>query len=254
VQLLHVSQLPVGRCPVVQSTAHSHHCAPLHAGPAPAFLLSAVIRGGKTFENGKVGYAGCIRHVLPLLCAHGALARMLCHRFTIKREPFPSLLDSDAWYYLPLWRSSGGNSSSSSSDGSVGNISYEAQNKVLLAAFTALDITVNKTTHAFRVLAARVMDEAGVDDTVSTSARTCSSYLQCRLHVSLAACSAAGRGAGVCIVAMTLPREKREREGGDRDGERERCCADWHALLNATLVLAQLTCLHHRSTLHKPAP
>lgn len=134
----------------------------MHAGPAPAFLLSAVIRGGKTFENGKVGYAGCIRHRLALLCAHGALARMLCHRFTIQREPFPSLLDADAWYNLMLWRGLG-----------VGNMGYEAQNKALAAAFLALEITINKNTHAFRVLAARVMDEAGVDDAVGVGAEMC---------------------------------------------------------------------------------
>lgn len=42
-------------------------------------------------ENGKVSYAGCIRHKEPLLCAHGALGRMFVHRFTIDKEPFPKV-------------------------------------------------------------------------------------------------------------------------------------------------------------------
>lgn len=149
----------------------------LCAGPAPAFLLSAVIRGGKTMENGKLGYAGCIRHQLALLCAHGALARMLCHRFTIEGEPFPSLLTPEAWHILSLWRGLG-----------AGNIGYEAQNKALAAAFAACGIIIKKSTHAFRVLAARVMDEAGIDDTVSGSAKRCSGKLSavlCDMNIDI---------------------------------------------------------------------
>lgn len=140
----------------------AHLCV---AGPAPAFLLSAVIRGGKTFENGKMGYAGCIRALLPLMCSQRALASMFCHRFTIKAEIFPSLEDEEAWYYLPLWRGSGSRRKGDD-DGELGNIGYDAQNKALEAAFRELGIFINKVTHAFRMLAARVMDEDGIDDSV----------------------------------------------------------------------------------------
>ena len=37
-----------------------HHAC--HVGPAPAFLVSAVLKGGKKQKNGKKGFLGAIRH------------------------------------------------------------------------------------------------------------------------------------------------------------------------------------------------
>jgi hypothetical protein len=54
------------------------------AGVCPAFLLSAVLRGGKRQFGRKVAYCGSIRHRNPLLCCHGALARHLIKRFTLQ--------------------------------------------------------------------------------------------------------------------------------------------------------------------------
>ena len=48
-------------------------------------VLAAVVKGGKTQKNGKVGYLGCIRHKDPIRCAQGALARWAARRFTIDK-------------------------------------------------------------------------------------------------------------------------------------------------------------------------
>jgi len=45
------------------------------AGPCPAMVLAATIRGGKAQKNGKPGYGGCLRNKDVLRCAHGAIAR-----------------------------------------------------------------------------------------------------------------------------------------------------------------------------------
>jgi hypothetical protein len=71
-------------------------------------------------------------------------------------DPFPSMEDEEAWYNTALWK---GNNPTT-------NISYDAQNKALNNAFEELNFMIRKVTHAFRVLAARVMDEDGIDDEV----------------------------------------------------------------------------------------
>lgn len=108
------------------------------AGPCAAYLLSAVLHGGKTIKNGKLDYAGCIRSVrvkevgtlgslcghakhptslpfccLPLLfrhkdprlCAHGALGRHLVVRFNgdTRSEPFPDPDNDEVWCNTALW-------------------------------------------------------------------------------------------------------------------------------------------------------
>ncbi|KAK9829977.1 hypothetical protein WJX72_008999 [[Myrmecia] bisecta] len=125
-------------------------------GPAPCVLLSAVLRGGKTQENGKVAYLGCIRTRNPLLCPVGALGRHLCQRFTIDKEPFPDVLDKEAWNKTALWTGSN----------PFSNLTYQQQSASLRKYFTESDIFIKKLTHAFRVLGARFMDMAGVDDSV----------------------------------------------------------------------------------------
>ena len=62
-----------------------------------------MVRGGKTDKNGRVSYMGCIRHLNPLLCAHNAVAPYLCMRFTISKEPFPSVTDAAAFFAAPMW-------------------------------------------------------------------------------------------------------------------------------------------------------
>jgi hypothetical protein len=113
--------------------------------------------------NGKVAYLGNIRSQNALLCAQGAVGRMLIQRFTILGERFPSPLE-EAWFKTALWL--GENPSV--------NVSYDQQlagvNSALNGARNrangGVGIIVKKKTHAWRVAGARALDEAGIDDQV----------------------------------------------------------------------------------------
>ncbi|KAK9814383.1 hypothetical protein WJX72_004937 [[Myrmecia] bisecta] len=77
-------------------------------------------------------------------------------RFTIDKEPFPDVLDKEAWNKTALWTGSN----------PFSNLTYQQQSASLRKYFTESDIFIKKLTHAFRVLGARFMDMAGVDDSV----------------------------------------------------------------------------------------
>lgn len=80
-------------------------------------------------------------------------------RFTFLGEPFPDPLDFDAWVSTPMWP---GNDPSQ-------NMSYSAQAESIKGYVREqMGIHVRKVTHIFRVLAARAMDEMGVDDRVGS--------------------------------------------------------------------------------------
>ena len=101
--------------------------------------------------------AGSIRTKLPEECPHGAMGRYLVQRFTIEREPFPTLAsDRNDFYTTPLWRGQCPDRS----------ISYDELASSLKTSLPNLDIVIRKVTHAMRVAGARRMDEAGVDDQV----------------------------------------------------------------------------------------
>lgn len=145
----------------------------------PAFLLSAVLRGGKRQFGGKVAYCGSIRHRNPLLCCHGALARHFIQRFTVQGAPCPDPRDEGGWQQTPLWP---GNNTGRS-------ISYTQHADALKAYLDEAGINITKVTHAFRMFKARDLDEQGVDETVSMglgqlSALACSqaSMTSVRLH------------------------------------------------------------------------
>lgn len=148
-------------------------CGLVDAGVCPAFLLSAVLRGGKRQFGGKVAYCGSIRHRNPLLCCHGALARHLINRFTLQGAACPDPRNEDAWRQTPLWP---GNNTATS-------ISYAQHADSLKAYLAEADIIITKVTHAFRMYKARDLDEQGVDDAVSIrlstrGTRTCCMHLQ----------------------------------------------------------------------------
>lgn len=151
------------------------------AGPCPCFVLAAVIRGGKTMPNGKVGYCGSVRHKLPQLCPHGLLALYLCFRFTVKGEQFPMpSTDDQQWFHTALWKGNGPRA----------NISYEQQLKSWKATFKESKILTKKITHAPRVCAARFLDDHGTEDAVCALwiLPALSSHLHCSnlvLHRSL---------------------------------------------------------------------
>ena len=128
------------------------------AGPCPCFVLAAVIRGGKTMANGKVGYCGSVRHRSPEMCPHGLLARYLCHRFTVTGEQFPMTTSAEElWFHTALWKATNPRT----------NISYEQQAKAFKEVFVKNGVLAKKITHAPRVAGARFLDDHGVDDTVS---------------------------------------------------------------------------------------
>ena len=55
------------------------------AGPAPCFLISAVVKGGKAQKNGKKGFLGAIRHENALKDCHAAMGRWFVRRYTIEQ-------------------------------------------------------------------------------------------------------------------------------------------------------------------------
>jgi hypothetical protein len=81
----------------------------------------------------------------------------LAQRFTIEREPFPSLASSsDDFYTTPLWRGQDPTRSNT----------YDELASSLKLALRDLAIIIRMVTHAMRVAGARPMDQAGVDDQV----------------------------------------------------------------------------------------
>lgn len=55
------------------------------SGPAPCFLMSAVVKGGKVQKNGKKGFLGAIRHQNPYKDPHASTGRWLVRRYTIEQ-------------------------------------------------------------------------------------------------------------------------------------------------------------------------
>ncbi len=116
------------------------------------------MKGGKTLENGKSSFSGSIRHLIPAMCPHGSLGQHLVMRFTEGTEPFPSPSDFELWVTTPMWP---GNDPRQ-------NVSYSQQAQAIKHYLEEeLGIHVRKVTHIFRVLAARDLDEAGIDDKVT---------------------------------------------------------------------------------------
>lgn len=82
---------------------------------------------------------------------------MLCARYTLGGTLFPDPEDKRAWFSCPLWWGRDPTQS----------ISYDQHRDRLAGYFSELGFHFIKKTHAFRVLAARSLDMAGVDDSVS---------------------------------------------------------------------------------------
>ena len=144
-------------CRLFSSPHEGRNC---HAGPCPAFILPFVLRGGETMENGKISFAGSIRHRTPELCPQGAMGQHLIMRFTLDSEPFPDPRDAEEWLAIAMWPA--GNCKK--------NVSYQ-QMADALNYYLRVDLgfNVRKVTHIFRVLGARLLDEQGIDDAVSST-------------------------------------------------------------------------------------
>ena len=85
------------------------------------------------------------------------MGQHLVMRFTIGAELFPNPDDCELWVTTPMWP---GNNSNQ-------NLSYSMQTAAIKHYIEEeLGFHVRKVTHIFRVLAARNMDEEGIDDKV----------------------------------------------------------------------------------------
>lgn len=131
-------------------------------GPCPAYLVSAVLRGGKAQKNGKTAYCGSIRHSHASLCPHGSLGRYLVDRFTIEQEQFPSPCNNTQWQECALFRGTAASKS----------MSYSQQRDTVVKWFKQAYIISSKKTHSFRVAGSRLMDDSGVSEDVRHVTRT----------------------------------------------------------------------------------
>ena len=131
-------------------------CVCLFVGPVPAYLLSAIIKDGKTASGGKLQYMGSLRHRLPIVCWHGSLGRYFVHRFSISQAIFPDPHDATAFLNYSLWPGSHQNKS----------ISDQTLRHMLNKAFDHENLVLNKKLHLFRHSVTRIMESAGVDDAV----------------------------------------------------------------------------------------
>lgn len=119
-------------------------------------MVGIVQRVGKT-----IGSNWCVRGVLrtkdPLLCSQGALGRWLVAHFTVDQHPVPDPC-SPEWVTAVIWPSDKG-----------GALSYRGHADRVKQMLEAAGVSKDKVTHAPRVFAARLADEAGLDDQVRGS-------------------------------------------------------------------------------------
>jgi hypothetical protein len=105
-----------------------------------------------------IGSNSCVRGVLrardPLLCSQGALGRWVVARFTVDKQPVPDMC-SQEWVAAPIWPSDRG-----------GALTYNGHAARVIQLLKAAGVSKDKVTHAPRVFAARLADEAGLDDQV----------------------------------------------------------------------------------------
>lgn len=103
-----------------------------------------------------------IRSCDPALCPVRALAYHFAHRFTLGGHIFPDPADKDAWLTAAMFPGR---------QDPTSNITYERQAQELRELFDELGLDFSKLTHIFRVGGARHLDAAGVDNSVSPTAR-----------------------------------------------------------------------------------
>ncbi len=129
----------------------------LCSGPAPCYLVSAVLCGGKRMADTKrKAYVGGIRHCNPAMCWQGALFRHLIIMYNLQKVPFPCISIDDIWYNAPIWPGSK----------PTLNVSYDTLARELSSLLAELGIDIGKVMHSFRVYGARYLDEQGVPDEV----------------------------------------------------------------------------------------
>lgn len=157
------------------SSPHHQHCCGFAtllllscAGPAPCFLVSAVLCGGKRMADTKrKAFVGGIRHCEPLLCWQGALFRHLIIMYTLLKVPFPNITLDAVWFMAAIWPASN----------PTQNVDYDTLARQLRSLLVQLNINIGKVMHSFRVYAARFLDEQGVADEVSADT-TCTTSMQ----------------------------------------------------------------------------
>ena len=66
-------------------------------GPSPCTALCVVSYSGKKNSDGRTEYGFSFRNKSPLFCGHGALARYLFFRFSVKSEKIPDITQNKEW-------------------------------------------------------------------------------------------------------------------------------------------------------------
>lgn len=141
------------------------------AGPAPCYLFSFLLRGGKTQLDGNKVTAGMVRHAVAQLCPVGAWGRYLVHRFTIKKHAFPDPKNEKEWHKAAMWPGLKW----------YQNITYEALRIDIVAVLKRCGIFIRKTCHAFRMFAAQEMELLGFP--LDVSARLGTLLVSLYVHV-----------------------------------------------------------------------
>jgi hypothetical protein len=122
-------------------------------GSGEANALYSLTNGGKTNTAGRVEYSGVVVNCNPELCPIAATGEMMLHRFSVKYEAFPNMLDKADLFRRPLLRQANDPTSA---------ITYSQDLDNHKAAFGPASNHL-KFTHLGRGCGQRDLDDKGVE-------------------------------------------------------------------------------------------
>jgi hypothetical protein len=115
-----------------------------------------ILKGwGKNNQFGKPLFSGYYCHVDVKLCAMSAAAFFLFHRYHIMDEPFPDFSSSQKWHDISMFCTDFRNNLKAMSSSGHAHAIYKA--------YSALNISHTKITHAGRQNGRQLLDKAGVE-------------------------------------------------------------------------------------------
>jgi len=124
-------------------------------GPVLCTAMVILKGRGKTNQFGKPLFSGYYRHVVVKLCAVSSTAFFLFHRYHIMDEPFPDFSSSQKCYDISMFCTDFCNNLKAMSSSGRACAIYEA--------YSALNISHTKITHAGRQNGRQLLDKAGVE-------------------------------------------------------------------------------------------
>ncbi|CCE34937.1 uncharacterized protein CPUR_08876 [Claviceps purpurea 20.1] len=110
---------------------------------------------GKTNQNGRIEYAGLLRHREIELCTMSAMANYLVWRWEKSGEDFPSFRTNKDWYDIQLLITS--------PQATTKEISYSTQQQWIHKIYSHLGIHITKVTHAGRGSGPKEAEKLGID-------------------------------------------------------------------------------------------